>query len=62
MVQEAKQPAGDRVKEMTEEIQQEKEEHSHLSEKQLADQTLITSRDETELIEELEPEGRINCY
>lgn len=62
MVQEAKQPAGDRVKEMTEEIQQEKEELSHLSEKQLADQTLITSRDETELIEELEPEGRINCY
>lgn len=62
MVQEAKQPGGDRVKEMTEEIQQEKEELSHLSEKQLADQTLITSRDETELIEELEPEGRINCY
>ncbi|TRZ12330.1 hypothetical protein HGM15179_014796 [Zosterops borbonicus] len=58
VVQEAKQPAGDRVKEMTEEIQQEKEELSHLSEKQLADQTLITSRDETELIEELEPEGQ----
>ncbi|XP_066189884.1 protein fantom [Sylvia atricapilla] len=55
---EAKQLAGDKVKEMAEEIQQEKEELSHLSEKQLADQTLIASRDETELIEELEPEDQ----
>lgn len=62
MVQEIKQPAGDKVKEMAEDIQQDKEELSHLSEKQLADQTLITSRDETEIIEELEPEGRIHCY
>uniref|UniRef100_A0A8U7NC54 RPGRIP1 like n=1 Tax=Corvus moneduloides TaxID=1196302 RepID=A0A8U7NC54_CORMO len=57
---EAKQLSGDMVKEMAEEIQQEKEELSHLSEEQLADQTLITSRDETEIIEELEPEGRIH--
>ncbi|XP_058279204.1 protein fantom isoform X2 [Hirundo rustica] len=57
-VQEAKQLAGDKVKEMAEEIQQEKEELSRLSEKQLADQTLITSRDETEIIEELEPEDQ----
>uniref|UniRef100_A0A8C3RFC9 RPGRIP1 like n=1 Tax=Cyanoderma ruficeps TaxID=181631 RepID=A0A8C3RFC9_9PASS len=56
VVQEAKQPVGDKMKEMAEEIQQEKEELSHLSEKQLADQTLITSRDETEFMEELEPE------
>ncbi|XP_066058512.1 protein fantom-like isoform X2 [Chamaea fasciata] len=58
VVREAKQLAGDKVKEMAEEIQQEKEELSHLSEKQLADQILITSRDETELIEELEPEDQ----
>ncbi|XP_019143661.3 protein fantom isoform X3 [Corvus cornix cornix] len=55
---EAKQLSGDMVKEMAEEIQQEKEELSHLSEEQLADQTLITSRDETEIIEELEPEAQ----
>lgn len=60
MVQEAKQLSADKGKEMAEEIQQEKEEHSHLSEEQLADETLITSRDETEIIEELEPEGRIH--
>ncbi|XP_005046292.1 PREDICTED: protein fantom isoform X2 [Ficedula albicollis] len=58
VVQEAKQLSGDKVKEMAEEIQQEKEEVSHLSEEQLADQTLITSRDETEVIEELEPEDQ----
>lgn len=60
MVQEAKQLSADKGKEMSEEIQQEKEERSHLSEEQLADETLITSRDETEIIEELEPEGRIH--
>lgn len=60
MVQEAKQLSADKGKEMAEEIQQEKEERSHLSEEQLADETLITSRDETEIIEELEPEGRIH--
>ncbi|XP_041332660.1 protein fantom isoform X3 [Pyrgilauda ruficollis] len=58
VVQDAKQLSGDKVKEMAEEIQQEKEELSHLSEEQLADQTLITSRDETEIIEELEPEDQ----
>ncbi|KAM4751964.1 protein fantom isoform 2-T5 [Cyanocitta cristata] len=57
-VAEAKQLSGDTVKEMAEEIQREKEELSHLSEEQLADQTLITSRDETEIIEELEPEAQ----
>ncbi|KAL2304575.1 hypothetical protein Nmel_013332 [Mimus melanotis] len=55
-VQEAKQLSGDKVK--AEEIQQEKEELSHLSKKQLTDQTLITSRDENEIIEELEPEDQ----
>ncbi|KAM7042860.1 protein fantom-like isoform 4-T5 [Acridotheres tristis] len=39
-------------------VQQEKEERSHLSEEQLADQTLIASRDEIEIIEELEPEDQ----
>ncbi|XP_058670107.1 protein fantom isoform X1 [Ammospiza caudacuta] len=58
VVQDAKQLLGDKVKDMAEEIQQEKEELSHLSEEQLADLTLITSRDETEIIEELEPEGQ----
>lgn len=60
MVQDAKQLLHDKVKDMAEEIQQEKEELSHLSEEQLANQTLVTSRDETEIIEELEPEGRIH--
>ncbi|XP_068871949.1 protein fantom isoform X4 [Aphelocoma coerulescens] len=55
---EAKQLSGDTVKEMAEEMQRENEELSHLSEEQLADQTLITSRDETEIIEELEPEAQ----
>ncbi|XP_058703460.1 protein fantom isoform X1 [Poecile atricapillus] len=59
VVQEAKQVSGDKAKEMAEEIQQEKE-LSHLSEEQLADQTLITSRDETEIIEELQPEDQDN--
>ncbi|XP_015481617.1 protein fantom isoform X4 [Parus major] len=59
VVQEAKQVSSDKAKEMAEEIQQEKE-LSHLSEEQLADQTLITSRDETEIIEELQPEDQDN--
>ncbi|KAM7101877.1 protein fantom isoform 2-T8 [Ciconia maguari] len=50
--------ADDKVKEMTEEIQQEKEDLSHLSEGQLTDQSSVTSGDETEITEELEPEGR----
>ncbi|XP_053846617.1 protein fantom-like isoform X2 [Vidua macroura] len=58
VVQDAEQLSGDKVKEMAEEIQQEKEELSHLSEEQVADQTLTTSRDETEIIEELEPEDQ----
>ncbi|XP_053811918.1 protein fantom-like isoform X3 [Vidua chalybeata] len=58
VVQDAEQLSGDKVKEMAEEIQQEKEELSHLSEEQLADQTLTTSKDETEIIEELEPEDQ----
>ncbi|XP_059680675.1 protein fantom isoform X1 [Gavia stellata] len=48
--------ADDKVKEMAEEIQQEKEDLSHLSERQLADQSSVTSGDETEITEELEPE------
>ncbi|XP_069649773.1 protein fantom isoform X3 [Haliaeetus albicilla] len=48
--------ADDEVKQMAEEIQQEKEDLSHLSEGQLADQSSVTSGDETEITEELEPE------
>ncbi|XP_009676592.2 protein fantom isoform X2 [Struthio camelus] len=48
---------GDKVKEIAEEIQQEKEDLSHLSEGQLADQSSATSGDETEITEELEPEA-----
>ncbi|KFW09503.1 Protein fantom [Fulmarus glacialis] len=48
----------DKVKEMAEEIQQEKEDLSHLSEGQLADQSSVTSGDETEITEELEPEDQ----
>ncbi|GAB0195622.1 protein fantom [Grus japonensis] len=50
--------ADDKVKEMAEEIQQEKEDLSQLSEGQLADQGSITSGDETEITEELEPEDQ----
>ncbi|NXN08841.1 FTM protein, partial [Indicator maculatus] len=50
--------ADDKVEEMAEEIQQEKEDLSHLSEGQLADQSSITSGDETEIAEELEPEDQ----
>ncbi|XP_062442428.1 protein fantom isoform X3 [Rhea pennata] len=50
--------AGDKVKEIAEEIQQEKEDLSHLSEGQLADQSSATSGDETEITEELEPEDQ----
>uniref|UniRef100_A0A663DY90 RPGRIP1 like n=1 Tax=Aquila chrysaetos chrysaetos TaxID=223781 RepID=A0A663DY90_AQUCH len=48
--------ADDEVKQMAEEIQQEKEDLSRLSEGQLADQSSVTSGDETEITEELEPE------
>ncbi|XP_025924553.1 protein fantom isoform X4 [Apteryx rowi] len=50
-------PAGDKVKEIAEESQQEKDDLSHLSEGQLADQSSGTSGDETEITEELEPEA-----
>ncbi|XP_074957716.1 protein fantom isoform X2 [Phalacrocorax aristotelis] len=50
--------ADDKVKEMAEEIQQEKDNLSHLSEGQLADQSSVTSGDETEITEELEPEDQ----
>ncbi|CAM9444392.1 unnamed protein product [Bubo scandiacus] len=50
--------ADDKVKEMAEEIQQEKEDLSNLSEGQLADQSSVTSGDETEITEELEPEDQ----
>ncbi|XP_035192404.1 protein fantom isoform X3 [Oxyura jamaicensis] len=46
-----------KVKEIAEEIQQEKEDLSHLSEGQLADQSSVTSGDETEVPEELESEA-----
>ncbi|NXE12405.1 FTM protein, partial [Lophotis ruficrista] len=52
-------PADEKVKEMAEEIQQEEEHPSRLSEGQLADQSSVTSGDEAEITEELEPEGRI---
>uniref|UniRef100_A0A672TX59 RPGRIP1 like n=1 Tax=Strigops habroptila TaxID=2489341 RepID=A0A672TX59_STRHB len=48
--------ADDTVKEIAEEIQQEKDDLSHLSEGQLANQSSVTSGDETEITEELEPE------
>ncbi|KAM6380824.1 protein fantom isoform 1-T2 [Pluvialis apricaria] len=50
--------ADDKVKEMAEEIPQQKEDLSHLSEGQLADQSSVTSGDETEITEELEPEDQ----
>lgn len=53
--------ADDKV-EMAEEISQKTEKLSHLSEEQLADQTPITSGNEREITEELEPEGRIHFY
>lgn len=52
--------ADGKVKEVAEEIQQEKENLSHLSEGQLADESPVTSGDETEVTEELESEGRIH--
>ncbi|XP_010211361.1 PREDICTED: protein fantom [Tinamus guttatus] len=48
---------GEKVR-IAEEIQQEKEDLSHLSEGQLADQSSVTSGDETEITEELEPEDQ----
>ncbi|NXJ62846.1 FTM protein, partial [Rostratula benghalensis] len=50
--------ADDKVEEMAEEIQPEKDDLSHLPEGQLTDQSSVTSGDETEITEELEPEGR----
>ncbi|XP_030368736.1 protein fantom isoform X2 [Strigops habroptila] len=50
--------ADDTVKEIAEEIQQEKDDLSHLSEGQLANQSSVTSGDETEITEELEPEDQ----
>ncbi|XP_065520195.1 protein fantom isoform X2 [Lathamus discolor] len=50
--------ADDMVKETAEEIQQEKDDPSHLSEGQLANQCSVTSGDETEITEELEPEDQ----
>ncbi|NXN22552.1 FTM protein, partial [Nycticryphes semicollaris] len=50
--------ADDKVKEMAEEIQPEKDNLSHLSEGQLADQSSVSSGDETEITEELEPEDQ----
>ncbi|XP_017669797.1 PREDICTED: protein fantom-like [Lepidothrix coronata] len=58
VVQEVKQPSEDQGKEVAEEIQQGKEELSHLSEQQLPEQTSVPSADETEVIEELEPEDQ----
>lgn len=54
--------ADDKAKEMAEEIQQDKTDLSALSEGQLAEQSSATSADETEISEELEPEGRIHFY
>uniref|UniRef100_A0A8B9GA69 RPGRIP1 like n=1 Tax=Amazona collaria TaxID=241587 RepID=A0A8B9GA69_9PSIT len=48
--------ADDMVKETAEETQKEKDNPSHLSEGQLANQSSVTSGDETEITEELEPE------
>lgn len=64
MVPEVKQErlADDTVNEMAEKIQQEKDDPSHLSEGQLANQNSVTSGDETEITEELEPEGRNHFY
>ncbi|KAM6057942.1 protein fantom isoform 2-T3 [Chlamydotis macqueenii] len=50
--------ADDKVKKMAEEIQQEEEHPSHLSEGQLADESSVTSGDEAEITEELEPEDQ----
>ncbi|XP_061221057.1 protein fantom isoform X2 [Neopsephotus bourkii] len=60
VVQEVKQErlADDMVKKMAEEIQQEKDDPSHLSEGQLANQSSVTSGDETEITEELESEDQ----
>ncbi|KFP06636.1 Protein fantom [Calypte anna] len=57
-VSEAKEERQADDKEMAEEIQQEKEDLSHLSEGQLADQSSVTSGDVTEIAEELEPEDQ----
>ena len=64
MVHEVKQEklADGKAKEMAEEIPQEKESISDLSEGQLSNQRSVTSGDGTEISEELEPEGRIHFY
>ncbi|NXJ06987.1 FTM protein, partial [Odontophorus gujanensis] len=49
--------ADGKVTEIAKEIQQEKEDLSHLSEGQLTDQSSVTSGDETEIAEELEPKA-----
>ncbi|XP_065589340.1 protein fantom isoform X2 [Cyrtonyx montezumae] len=50
--------ADDKVTETAKEIQQEKEDLSYLSEGQLTDQSSVTSGDETEITEELEPKDQ----
>ncbi|KFZ60125.1 Protein fantom, partial [Antrostomus carolinensis] len=50
--------ADDKVKKIAEEIQQEKDDLSHLSEGQLANQSSVTSGDETEMTEELKSEDQ----
>ncbi|NWH81513.1 FTM protein, partial [Piaya cayana] len=50
--------ADDKAKEEAEEILEEKEDLSHLSEGQLGDRSSVTSTDEAEITEELEPEGQ----
>ncbi|OXB64265.1 hypothetical protein ASZ78_002980 [Callipepla squamata] len=50
--------ADDKVTEIAKEIQQEKEDLSYLSEGQLTDQSSVTSGDETEITEELEPKDQ----
>ncbi|NXL55526.1 FTM protein, partial [Chordeiles acutipennis] len=50
--------ADDKVKKIAEEIQQEKDDLSHLSEGQLANQSSVTSGGETETTEELESEDQ----
>ncbi|XP_021264051.1 protein fantom isoform X2 [Numida meleagris] len=52
--------ADDKVTEIAKEIQQEKEDLSHLSEGQLTGQSPVISGDETETTEELEPEADQN--
>ncbi|XP_053934704.1 protein fantom isoform X2 [Cuculus canorus] len=50
--------ADDKAKEEAEEIPEEKEDLSHMSEGQFGDRSSVTSADETEVTEELEPEDQ----